>query len=547
MANRYWVGGTGTWDTTTTTNWSASSGGASGASVPTAADTVIFDANSNGAPYTVTLTGALTCLDFNVSGGFAVTFSSTGTLTVSGNFTLLSSTVWSATGVLTFAATSSVTLTTNGVSLGCAVTINGVGGTFNLGGAFTSTSGFFTLTNGAVALNNYNLTINGFSSSNSNTRSISFGTGIIYIAATSGLSCTNSTNFTVTGTNPTMIVSYTGGPGSLPFQLSAATAFMGAGNFATEMNFKFIAGTYTITFFNNTAKSVDFTGFSGSWSKSGVVYVQGDVTISSTMSIPFNASVCTFAKNGTQNITTAGKDWGQPIQIGISGGPYPTVVLNDSFTIQSTTSSKGCTLYGGTLNLNGKTLTMGTTGVFTVNDGSTGQTQNITFNGGTIVCPNGFTYTAGNFTTTAGTSPGKISMTGTATFAGGGKTYDTNLSADVAGTITITGANTFTSISNGVATATIAFPASTTTTVTNWYLAGTLGNLCTVKSSTAGTQATLSKVSNYVSSNYLSLQDTNATGGAAWYAGSGSTNVSNNTGWLFSDAPQKTEFLMLFR
>ena len=28
MADRYWVGGAGTWDATTTTNWSATSGGA---------------------------------------------------------------------------------------------------------------------------------------------------------------------------------------------------------------------------------------------------------------------------------------------------------------------------------------------------------------------------------------------------------------------------------------------------------------------------------------------------------------------------------------
>ena len=54
MADRYWVGGAGTWDTTSTTNWSASSGGASGASVPTSADSVFFD---QAGTYTVTLTG----------------------------------------------------------------------------------------------------------------------------------------------------------------------------------------------------------------------------------------------------------------------------------------------------------------------------------------------------------------------------------------------------------------------------------------------------------------------------------------------------------
>lgn len=55
MANRYWVGGSGTWDNTTT-HWSASSGGAGGASVPTQSDDVIFDANSFSADgQTVTL------------------------------------------------------------------------------------------------------------------------------------------------------------------------------------------------------------------------------------------------------------------------------------------------------------------------------------------------------------------------------------------------------------------------------------------------------------------------------------------------------------
>jgi len=40
MADRYWVGGTGTWGNSQTTNWSATSGGTAGASVPTASDNV---------------------------------------------------------------------------------------------------------------------------------------------------------------------------------------------------------------------------------------------------------------------------------------------------------------------------------------------------------------------------------------------------------------------------------------------------------------------------------------------------------------------------
>jgi hypothetical protein len=41
MADRYWVGGTGTWDGTSTANWAASSGGGSGASVPTDRKSVV--------------------------------------------------------------------------------------------------------------------------------------------------------------------------------------------------------------------------------------------------------------------------------------------------------------------------------------------------------------------------------------------------------------------------------------------------------------------------------------------------------------------------
>lgn len=66
MANRYWVGGSGTWNTTATTNWSASSGGAGGASAPTSADAVFVDANSGGG--TVTLGENVSILSLTLTG-----------------------------------------------------------------------------------------------------------------------------------------------------------------------------------------------------------------------------------------------------------------------------------------------------------------------------------------------------------------------------------------------------------------------------------------------------------------------------------------------
>lgn len=84
MAQRFWVGGAGNWDATTT-HWSATSGGGSGASSPTAADDAIFNSLSGGGAVSV---GTRSCLTFNAT-GFTGTFSlAASVLTIGGNMTL---------------------------------------------------------------------------------------------------------------------------------------------------------------------------------------------------------------------------------------------------------------------------------------------------------------------------------------------------------------------------------------------------------------------------------------------------------------------------
>ncbi len=108
MASRFWVGGTGTWDNSSTTNWSAASGGSNGASVPGSGDTVTFDASSGGGTvtpnYDMTVTsinmGAFTgTLDFSANNNSPTmalfTFGGTGVRTLnmgSGTFTITGST-----------------------------------------------------------------------------------------------------------------------------------------------------------------------------------------------------------------------------------------------------------------------------------------------------------------------------------------------------------------------------------------------------------------------------------------------------------------------
>lgn len=86
MADRYWVGGTGNWSGTT--HWSATSGGASGASEPVPADNVYFDANSGTG--TVTCNYGL-CNDFDATNSSSLVFHFTDILQVYGDIKLSSS------------------------------------------------------------------------------------------------------------------------------------------------------------------------------------------------------------------------------------------------------------------------------------------------------------------------------------------------------------------------------------------------------------------------------------------------------------------------
>lgn len=108
------------------------------------------------------------------------------------------------------------------------------------------------------------------------------------------------------------------------------------------------------------------------------------------------------------------------------------------------------------------------------------------------------------------------------------------------GSLEIRGANSYGTINFSDATnaRTLTLPASTVTTIlTGFNVYGGAGRLITVNSSTPGTPATLAMPNQHYRTDYLSLQDITVTGLGTYYAGSHSTNVSGNTGWLFADPP----------
>ena len=392
-----------------------------------------------------------------------------------------------------------------------------------------NTIGDFTYNSGTLNLSGYKLTCATLSSSSANARTINWGTGDITVNGTAG-----GTIFYLLGTSYTS----SGTPlVNISTSTALATTVVGFGfTESTAVSFNFTTGAYTLTFLGTNlyqAKNVNFTGFTGTWSTTNTAIIYGNLTLSTSMALTPSSSAMTFgATSGTQVITSNAKTIDFPLTVNGVGG---TVQLADALLMGTT---RPITHTNGTLDLNGKTLTCGNQYLT-----ATG-TKNITFNGGTLVCT-GTTVTAFNnaaptgFTTTAGTGTGKISMTGATakTFVGGGSTYNCTLSNGGAGALTISGSNTFTTIANGVQPTAFTFTAATTQTVTDWNVSGTAGNLVTIISSTAGVPALLSKASGTVSSNYLSLKDSTATGGATWYAGANSTNVSGNLGWIFTAPP----------
>lgn len=264
--------------------------------------------------------------------------------------------------------------------------------------------------------------------------------------------------------------------------------------------------------------------------------LSGSLTLPATNFVKGGTGTLTFS-GGTANrtITTNGNTLSGSITINCAGfsvtlGSALTLASGRTFTFTNATTLDlaGYNVTSGNLTSTGATtraLTLGS-GTITLTDAS-----------GTVLNFTGAT----NLALSAASST--LALTGagasTKTFAGNGYTYGTvRLTGGSTGAYAFTGANTFGDIGNtGAGACVVTLPASTTQTLTTFSFTGTAGNLVTIQSATAGTAATISKASGVVSANYLSLKDSAATGGATFYAGANSTNVSGNSGWIFTAPP----------
>jgi len=308
MADRYWVGGTGTWDATSTANWSASSGGGTGASVPTAADNVFFDVNSNVGTGAFTVTMAndpRVCNDFTASGldGVMTLDGTSIGLTISGSL-LFPATNLTITysGTTTFnATTAGKTITANGKTFTSAVTFNGIGGVWTFGSAFNC-SNFVTHTNGTIdtsSVGNYAFTWGQLSSANSNVRTLNLNASTCNTGSfTPGIQCT-PTNW-----------AFNAGTSTINFN-GTSTGIDASGGGLTFYNVAWPLAnsgapiTGANTFNNFTVASKTSLDFISTFTFESNQTINGTLTVTASLGAPYRTGFASSVIGTTRTLTCA--------------------------------------------------------------------------------------------------------------------------------------------------------------------------------------------------------------------------------------------------
>ena len=327
MANRFWVGGTATWDTTAGTKWAATSGGAGGSSVPTAADDVFFDANSGTGTITTSATALqAVCRSLNFTGftgtftnsnaspGLAIGDASGGALTLSSGMTYNNAGSLSA---IRFNATTDNggagwPITTAGKTMG-GLTFFTAGGKWTLQDNLTATGGSATITlaAGHFDTNSKTVTSGLFSSSNSTTRSLTLGTSSLTMtSANTAWTVQTATGFTMSGASST--INLTGSSAIFNHGSSAA----GSGVVYGTLNITGAGGSLITIAAPTTVTNLSRTGTAV---KTDSLTLGGDVTVTGTFTANGNSTnnrllVASFTVGTSRTITaaavsTSNSDW----------------------------------------------------------------------------------------------------------------------------------------------------------------------------------------------------------------------------------------------
>ncbi len=359
MANRYWVGGSGTWSDTA--RWSTSSGGAGGASVPGNSDYAIIDSNSGTPGFTITVSSTTTAfLYLYAQSNVACTLQLNADMLLgssSGPAYLNTDSAFGYAGTGAIAtATNMQSLTILGANTIPAFKHNATSSNGSLYfSASLTVSNAFTWTGGWMYMGTYNLQCATCVLSGSNSKTYNGSTGRIKA---------NAVNTTVVDT--TSSSGYTSNSlGGIPIELNGSglsgTRTVVA---ATEYVSLYVtAGTDTVALTNSTSAakvgSVNTTGFTGTFNFNGGGYsanVYGP-TLTLPSGITYGASNLYFPMTGgSVTLTTSGQAMPLTLYAGYLNGA--TTSANYSLSLASNVEVTTSTYLGaGTLLLNGNVLT----------------------------------------------------------------------------------------------------------------------------------------------------------------------------------------------
>lgn len=306
MATYYWVGGAGTWNGVSTTNWSLFSGGSGGAGVPGAADSVIFN---NGASYTVTMASGAVCESSNTT--VDITF-------------LLS-------------------------------------GNVNLG-----TESSWTQSRGTLNLNGYSLTIGNYTAGglSGNTVTLAFNGGSIVMPYDDAV-WTAQNSWTYTGTFSVSLTSVTGSfmrgisnTSSFWTESTALSVGVGSGH-----DFQITAGATDEIGFQGVFRNISLVGHSGPGGKStvSILTLYGNLTLGSGYTFFCNGPNFSFAAtSGTQTYTSNGATFNGAMTVNNPGAKLQ-VVGAATITAALTFSNGTIELTSGATTAVGSFVTSGTT------------------------------------------------------------------------------------------------------------------------------------------------------------------------------------------
>ena len=361
MATYYWVGGTGTWDSSSTTNWAATSGGPGGAGVPDtfSQDVVIFDS-----------------------------LSGTGTCSVTSTSFCLSLTQSSPSVVILFTVQKAL------APLG-----------------ITHTHGTINLNDFAIGTSSYT-----FSGSTS-ARTLAFGTnGSFTLDGRSGtvFSCTDHTGLTTTGSKNVIFLP------SLPLGRTILAGNFATATAATAFFIQIGPGTDTVDISAQAYLNLNFAaggGFTGTLLSSGIRIFGSGVTFTSGMTISGITGSIDFRNTGAAVFSTNGKTVPVPLFINGAGG---TTSLVGSYTSSSYISLDQGTLASTSSTINATYITSGSAGARTLNVTLT--TVNLS-NASAFATV--FSLGTGTVTLNSGSSTINVSSATATTFDGGGRTFAT--------------------------------------------------------------------------------------------------------------------------